>query len=311
MIRTNCQFSCKKIKTKSITRKFETSGCEMKVDGIVIRLLTVYRPSNKESNAAMGDFMENLENLIMDNVAPEKELILLGDLNINLLEESVNEEGRKLLGICQGYGMSLMNDNVPTRELNGSRTLIDHIFSSINSKSEFRVKDVDFSDHKAVHCNLNVKVEEPSDTFAWTRHYSEENWETFQRKVRRESWKEVYETQLTDEKSKVFMEKLCKMFEDSFPKQRSVKRANQIGKVNLPEMTKRRRDELRQMGERIKVEKNLERAKQQRAGKEYEKPENIAKLERDYRSLQEYVGFNSIQFNSIFIVFHIGQKYIH
>jgi hypothetical protein len=48
----------------------------MKVDGIVIRLLTVYRPSNKESNAAMGDFMENLENLIMDNVAPEKELIL-------------------------------------------------------------------------------------------------------------------------------------------------------------------------------------------------------------------------------------------
>jgi hypothetical protein len=115
--------------------------------------------------------------------------------------------------------------------------------------------------------------------------------DTFQRKVRRESWKEVYETQLTDEKSKVFMEKLCKMFEDSFPKQRSVKRANQIGKVNLPEMTKRRRDELRQMGERIKVEKNLERENQQRAGKEYGKPESIAKLESDYRSLQEYVGF--------------------
>jgi hypothetical protein len=45
------------------------------------------------------------------------------------------------------------------------------------------------------------------------------------------------------------------------------------------------------MGERIKMEKNLEMAKQQRAGKKYEKPESIATLESDYRSLQEYVGF--------------------
>jgi hypothetical protein len=81
---------------------------------------------------------------------------------------------------------------------------------------------------------------------------------------------EVYETKPTDEKSKVLMNKLCKMFEDSFPKQRSTKRANQIDKANLPEATRRRKDELRQMGERIKREKNLEMAKQQSLGIRYQ-----------------------------------------
>jgi hypothetical protein len=38
----------------------------------------VYRPSNKECNAALGDFFERLENIIVDNLAPNKELILLG-----------------------------------------------------------------------------------------------------------------------------------------------------------------------------------------------------------------------------------------
>jgi endonuclease/exonuclease/phosphatase family metal-dependent hydrolase len=230
MTRLNSQFSCKKIKTKSIPKQFETSGCELKVDGVTIRLLNVYRPSNKESNAAMGNFFERIENLIVENLAPNKEMILLGDLNVNLLEENRNDEGNRLMSIFQGYGMALMNENLPTRELNGSRTLIDHIFSSLDCKTEFTVKDVVFSDHKAVHCALKVKVEEPRDTFAWTRLYSEENWESFQNKMRKESWKEVYETKPTDEKSKVLMNKLCKMFEDSFPKQRSTKRATKLTK---------------------------------------------------------------------------------
>jgi hypothetical protein len=87
------------------------------------------------------------------------------------------------------------------------------------------------------------------------------------------------------------MNKLCKMFEESFPKQRAVQRANQIGKVKLPEMTKRRKDELRQMGERIMREKKLEMVTQRRTGKEYVKSASIIKLENDYKSLHDYVGF--------------------
>jgi hypothetical protein len=45
------------------------------------------------------------------------------------------------------------------------------------------------------------------------------------------------------------------------------------------------------MGERIMREENLEMAKQQSLGMRYQKPENIAKLEREYKSLQDFVGF--------------------
>jgi len=291
MRRTTSPFSCKKVKTKSYPKQFETSGCEIKVDGVAIRLLSVYRPSNKESNAAMGNFFERLENLIMENLAPNRELILLGDLNINLLEGDRNDDGNKLLRICQGYGMALMNENTPTREMNGSKSLIDHIFCSLDCKTDFEVKEVDFSDHKAVHCELNVKVEEPSDTFVWTRIYSNENWETFEKRVKRINWSEVYEAQDVDDKSEIYMDKLIKVFNDSFPKQRTVKKANQIGKARLPEMTKLRKDELRQLGEKIKEEKKREQQIQLRAGNSYVKPENISRLEREYKTLQNYVGF--------------------
>jgi Endonuclease-reverse transcriptase len=291
MARINSQFSCKKIKTKSHPKQFETSGCEIKVDGVIIRLLAVYRPSNKESNEAMGNFFERLENLIIDNLAPDREVILLGDLNINLMEGSRNEEGKKLLNICQGYGMKLMNENTATREMNGSKSMIDHIFCSLDCKTDFDVKDVNFSDHKAVHCALNIKVEEPSDTFIWTRIYNNENWENFERRVKRINWSDVYEARDVDEKSEIYMDKLIKVFNDSFPKRRVVKKANQIGRARLPEMTKIKKSELRELGERIKEEKKMETQAQRRAGANYVKPENIVRLEREYKSLQNYVGF--------------------
>jgi Reverse transcriptase (RNA-dependent DNA polymerase)/Endonuclease-reverse transcriptase len=291
MSRTTSPFNCKKIKTKSFPTHFETSGCEMKVEGVAIRLLVVYRPSNKECNAAMGTFFERLENLITENLAPNRELIVLGDLNVNLLEGNRSEAGNKLLSICQGYGLALMNENTPTREMNGSKSMIDHIFCSLDCKTDFAVEQVEFSDHKAVHCELNIQVEEPRDTFAWTRIYSEENWESFERRIKRISWNDVYEAQDVDDKSEIYMEKLIRVFNDSFPKQRIVKKANQIGKARLPEMTKMRKDELRQLGERIREEKKREMQKQTREGTSYVKPENIIRLEREYKSLQNYVGF--------------------
>jgi hypothetical protein len=51
-----------------------------------------------------------LENLLVANLAANKELILLGVLYVNLLKETRNEKGNKLLSIFQGYGMLLVNE---------------------------------------------------------------------------------------------------------------------------------------------------------------------------------------------------------
>jgi exonuclease III len=146
----NAKFTCKKIATHSIPSKFESCGCDIKIKNASIRVIALYRPSNADSNTNLDSFFDCLENTIEQNLRPDQELMIVGDLNINLLNET-DQNSKKLISIMQGYELNHMNKNVPTRVTDHSETLIDHFFSSLQCKNSFETVDVPFSDHRALH----------------------------------------------------------------------------------------------------------------------------------------------------------------
>jgi hypothetical protein len=288
LVSTNANFSVKRLSSPSIEGQLETAACEIKIKNKKITIINVYRPPNSTS---LEVFYDHIENLIEKNLSPNGEMIIMGDFNINLLDK--NRQLQKLTLIMEGYEMFLLNKNEPTRVTECSATLIDHIYASLTCKSQFKVVDINFSDHRAVHCELDIPIEDQKDWFTFSRKYTNENWLLFKNHLSSETWEEVCSENTVDKMCEIFMKKLVDYFERSFPLKRTVKRANQIGKVQLSAFTTNQKNELRMLGERIKAMRKMEREQQinKTDSELYAKSDLLMRLEDAERSQRNYVSF--------------------
>ncbi len=88
-----------------------------------ITLLTVYRPDNK-----MGTiFFEQLEILLDCATNNNKESIIVGDFNIDMLGDGSLKE---ILNRVMNTYQHTLHIHEPTRETDTSSTLLDHIWTS-------------------------------------------------------------------------------------------------------------------------------------------------------------------------------------
>jgi exonuclease III len=264
----------KQLKLMSRELKFENAGIEMKIAGQVLKIILVYRPSNPISNACMSNFFEDLESVLEENISVHGNIMLLGDFNIDLLKTDLNSE--KLIEMVRGYNLKQENFQV-TRPAGESVTLLDVIFSSYDCKGQSKIIKCPFSDHNAVSCEWNLHITQKRDTFKFARNFSEGNWKDFYEALEVETWEEVIFSQGdVNFKCEIFMDKLTSYFENSFPMKRVVNRVNQIGKVKLSSVTIEQKTRLRELGERIKREKDLNLRE---------------RLRFEFKSLKKYVGF--------------------
>jgi hypothetical protein len=86
--------------------------------------------------------------LLANTIAHDKEVILLGDLNVDLLKSEDNSA--QLINLITAYQFSLLNSMKPTRSFNGSESLIDHLFANFQSSYRIDIMPIDFYDHDAV-----------------------------------------------------------------------------------------------------------------------------------------------------------------
>lgn len=288
----NAEMSCKALATNSVSEKFETCGCEIKIKKASIRIIAIYRPSNKENNSDLYTFFDNLENLIEKNIESDQDLMIVGDLNVNLLNHH-DKDAKKLIDTMQGYELQHLNPGVPTRVAESCQSLIDHFFSTLQCETFFRAVDVTFSDHRAVHGKFKVKVENLKDSFVYSRKYTERNWQKFYGRLSTEVWQGVYEGPNTNGKSSNFMDTLTRHFEASFPKSRTIKRANNIGRVNLSADTNEQKVKLRELGGQVSALRKMERSnysKDKNSDANFQKSVALLKLENKLKTQKKTVG---------------------
>lgn len=97
-----------------------------------------------------AEWLDRFEVLIEHVLLENKEIIILGDFNKDLLNLNVNKEWSNFI---TSFGLSQLITE-PTRVTNNSKTLIDHIYVSHEEKiSSASVKKLGISDHFAIACN--------------------------------------------------------------------------------------------------------------------------------------------------------------
>ncbi|MCG8112744.1 MAG: reverse transcriptase domain-containing protein [Candidatus Thiodiazotropha taylori] len=131
----------------------------------------MYRPpdSRVEFNDRFEDFIDNIIN-------EEKEYILLGDFNKNLLDAEIDRDWGNFttsLGLTQ-----LVTE--PTRVTNESQTLIDHIYTNTEENIQrVNVERLCLSDHYAIFCNRKSQSNLGKNTHQTITYRSFKNFEEY------------------------------------------------------------------------------------------------------------------------------------
>jgi len=182
----------------------------------------VYRHPSSNFEPFKTEFLS-----IIDKVKGEnKDLWIIGDFNINLLNTSVND--KYIFDFHLNNCKQLLKH--PTRIQNNSATLIDHIYSlSFHPFSYYcGCIDNDFSDHKALFLLLpNFNIMKKNDR-PIIRIYSQKNLDTFTKKLSEPKYDCQFQNDLiqstnsfeNEEKWNKFMQLIQHDFDHCFPLRR-------------------------------------------------------------------------------------------
>ena len=84
-----------------------------------------YRPPNGDSTL----FEKHMKSILSKNEATRKEVILIGDFNINLLDFDKNKRDQSFVNLMFRFRM-IPTINKPTRVTRHTATAIDHVFTN-------------------------------------------------------------------------------------------------------------------------------------------------------------------------------------
>lgn len=105
-------------------------------------IVNVYRPSSGNPDLAITGLREIC--LELTSVWGSKDIIIIGDLNINVLENSPNK--RLISDLCDEFSL-ISNINVPTRVTANSRSCLDLILTSLSHTKSSGIIMNNISDH--------------------------------------------------------------------------------------------------------------------------------------------------------------------
>ena len=164
----------------------------------IIVLNLAYRPPNGDPNEIENHF----KNILSKREITNKELVLVGDFNINVLDFNESKMVQNFVNLMFRHGL-IPTINKPTRVTRNTATAIDHIITNSVINAEFKtgIIKTDISDHfpiffivKCVVDNTNARGE-----FIYKRIYSSDSIETFKQKLREVNWNEVKQSNNANE----------------------------------------------------------------------------------------------------------------
>ena len=147
----NSHISQKLDNFSGIFNTFEVVAAMVYFNDQIFQIVGVYRPPNSNKNQFLVEFEE-----YMSESTSENNLIILGDFNIDIGQDSV--DAIDLVGLMTSFNCrSLIFD--PTRiSLSGRASTIDQIWTNVESDFDSGVIECDVSDHYAIVTSLRSAV---------------------------------------------------------------------------------------------------------------------------------------------------------
>ena len=193
----------------------------------------IYRPPGQDVNE-FNAFTDVLLSQITKN---DKLVYLMGDFNINLLNEDVHAQTQNFMNILSSYCL-YPSITKPTRITANSATLIDNIFTNSKSYQIPGIIITDVSDHLPVFVTTDLKVYRDTNNTVETeiRKLNEINMQTFKSELSKVNWEHECVGDDVNEVYGHFIGKSNTLYDKCCPK--STKRVNnQKRKIKSPWIT--------------------------------------------------------------------------
>ena len=202
--------------TESLFIEIERNKSKNIVVGIV------YRPPDQD----MNEFNKFTDSLLSKITKNENKLVyIMGDFNINLLNEDIHVQTADFINTISSYSMC-PSITRPTGITTKSATLIDNIFTNSHTKQTSGIILYDLSDHLPIFISTNFKIhkdiQENDDTEI--RDMNDNNIQLFKQKLGEVNWSSVCSSDDANMSYVKFMEKFQELYDECIPKKRIKKR---------------------------------------------------------------------------------------
>lgn len=203
----------KKICDMSVEDIFECASVECKMEGMCFIIISLYTQPKKD----MDSFVKKLESVLDQIINENKYIIMAGDFNIELMENSKHK--LQFMSIMNSFNMSQTIFS-PTRITATTKHCIDNIFTNFNKQHlESLVLHTVISDHTAQKIILKTNHTEIEKN-SFKRFFDENSRNDFVHILKEQQWLEVYQINQTDVNKQwsTFMNTFMPAFNQCFPK---------------------------------------------------------------------------------------------
>ena len=142
-----------------------------------------YRPPNGDSTL----FEKHMKSILSKNKATKKEVILIGDFNMNLLDFDKNKRVQSFVNLMFRFGM-IPTINKPTRVTRHTATAIDHVFTNTimgNIEIKAAIVKTDILDHFPIIFATKNKIDaEITEQNIFKRNILDQSIDKFKQKLR-------------------------------------------------------------------------------------------------------------------------------
>ena len=176
-----------------------------------------YRPLNGDTTL----FEKHMKSILSKNEATKKEVILIGDFNMNLLDFDKNKRVQSFVNLMFRFGM-IPTINKPTRVTRHTATAIDHVFTNTIMDSitiKTAIVKTDISDHFPIIFPTKTKIDtEITEQYIFKRNISDQSIDKFKQKLCNIDWNNIKILQNVDDAYGKFIEIFLSLCNECFPK---------------------------------------------------------------------------------------------
>lgn len=236
----------------SVSYVFECAAAEIGPSSKRTLVITLYRTPDSDANIFL-DHLEGLLSLIADE-AKRKNVLICGDINIDMMQETVKKEN--LICLLNLFGFE-SHITIPTRITKQSETSIDCLLTNydVEEEKDIKIWNLGLSDHTAQKIRLNMKTKSMKvNVQKKTRIFSNKAKRKFKASLKEIDWIETLGQVFNTDVNTIFdrfLSVILNSFENAFPK-KIVKKTSHKQK---PWMTKGLKTSIfkkREMSERAK-----------------------------------------------------------
>ena len=201
-----------------INRNIEICSVRLKIENTDYIITVIYRPQSK--HIAVNEFSDIISELLTNEIFRHNKTIILGDLNINLLEHATHLPTNLFLNAMQTLNY-FPHISRPTRFPDspdlGQPSLLDHIWTNFTPPSLSGIFQYCMSDHLPIFINITQQSRPNIKHKINFRNFNNVNHNSFTNELHKIYWEKILILANTNDNFNVFLNTIYELYNKYFP----------------------------------------------------------------------------------------------